>query len=160
MKLIVKLTADELMNVVDSAKEEADKHGFLYNLFAEEQTGEVLKVVDAALDAAGIEIIEEDDILDEDIDFDDDEIEWDDVPDEPIEKSYKDKYPGIASMVYVSHGKRVISKSNALDVMRSIIKSVDEFAPDASIDKKRALQKDMFTRFAQDFGFEGVDMSE
>ena len=157
MKLIVKLTADELMNVVDAVKEEADYQGFLYDGFADEQTEGLLKVLDTALDAAGIEIVEEDS-------FDnDDEDEWGDDFDEEEEveeSSYEDKYPGLASIVYELNGKRVISQSDAISIMRSIIKSVDEFCPDASIDQKKALQKEVFTKFSHDFGFEGVDMSE
>ena len=54
MELNVKLTADELMNVVDAAMDEAIDRGYCED---DETVDDILHIVDAALAAIGIEII-------------------------------------------------------------------------------------------------------
>ena len=72
MELNVKLTADELQNVIDAAMDEAIDRG--YDPDDEETVDDMLHIVDAALSAMGIEIIPADED-DEDEDEEDDPIE-------------------------------------------------------------------------------------
>lgn len=71
MKMNLKLTADELMNVVDAAMDEAIDRG--YDPYNEETVEDMLNIVDAALSAMDIEITEDADADTEDEDEDEDE---------------------------------------------------------------------------------------
>jgi hypothetical protein len=102
MKMNLKLTADELMNVVDAAMDEAIDRG--YDPDDEETVEDMLHIVDAALSAMGIEITEDVDVDAEDEDEDEDE-----------------DFDPIDEMVYVlDDGRGAISFADACYLMDSI----------------------------------------
>ena len=73
MKMKIELTANEYQDVVDAVVARGDDLG--YNVFDEEEhiTSELLLIVDAALEAMGIEVVPADEEEDDDIPFYDDE---------------------------------------------------------------------------------------
>lgn len=133
MKLNVKLTADELMNVVDAAMNEAMEQELYFDNFGNENVKEILAVVDAALTAMGIEIVEDDDGDDDDnwVAYDDDG-EWGDAEDsapwygdeDEYDEDEKEDNDPIADMLYVlDDGRTAIKEENAyslLDMIRAV----------------------------------------
>lgn len=73
MKMKLELTANEYQDVVDAVVTRGDDLG--YDVFDEEEhiTSELLQIVDAALEAMGIEVVPADEEEDDDIPFDDDD---------------------------------------------------------------------------------------
>ena len=152
MKMKIELTADELMNVVDAMMDEAIDRG--YDPVDDEETADdLLHIVDAALSAMGIEITEDEEDEDEDFDSDfdddfDDEDEEEDEEDDPIE-----------AMVFLSNGKRTISKDNA-DMLLGMVAELilaDDRIPD---NQKWEATQNCFLAFCAEHGLECVDMSE
>jgi hypothetical protein len=153
MKLNVKLTADELQNVLDAATNEALDNGLLYD-DNEDDMSCLFAAVDAALTAMGIEI-SEDVEDDEDIDWDEDEDE-DDWGDEFGEEEEEEEDDPIADMVYELNGKAVISKENAtmlLEMITDVVLNDDRIPAHLKGD---AVQN-IFLNFCKDKGIWGVD---
>ena len=132
MKMNLKLTADELMNVVDAAMDEAIDRGYCED---DETVEDMLHIVDAALSAMGIEITEDADTEDEDDDEDED-------------------YDPIDEMVYVlDDGRGAISFADAcylMDSIREVLQMQGRDAADAP---------EIFMSICREHGIEVVDNS-
>lgn len=151
MKLNVKLTADELQNVLDAAANEALDNGLLYD-DNEDDMSCLFAAVDAALTAIGIEVSEDIEAEDEDEDWNDEE--WDEDEDEDDEE--EEEVDPIEEMVYVLEGKRVVSKENALmllGMMADVVKKDNRVPAEA----KGEFTQLMFLKFCADKGIYGVD---
>lgn len=133
MKMNLKLTADELMNVVDATMDEAIDRGF--DDEDEELVEDMLHIVDAALSAMGIEITEDTNSEDEDKDEDEDS--------DPIDE-----------MTYVlDDGRVAISFADACYLMDSI----REVLQKNGIDTADATE--IFMNICREHGIEVVDDS-
>lgn len=133
MELNVKLTADELMNVVDAAVEAARERDYMID--EEELIKDMTYIIDAALSAMGIEIVP----------ADEDEEDEDEEEIDPIEE-----------MVYVLEGKRVISKDNArmlLCMMTDVVKHDNRIPAEV----KSEFAQLLFIKFCADKDIWGVD---
>ena len=154
MKLNVKLTADELQNVLDAAANEALDNGLLYDDDNDDMAC-LFAAVDAALAAIGIEVsedteAEEEEEEEEEEDYD----EWDEDEDEEDED--EEEVDPIEEMIYVLEGKRVISKDNAhmlLNMMADVVKHDNRIPAEA----KGEFAQLMFIKFCADKGIWGVD---
>lgn len=150
MKINVKLTADELMNVVDAAMDEAIDRG--YDPDDEEVVEDMLNIVDAALAAMGIEVIED---VDEDEDEDEDYDEWDEDEDEDEEEVPATKSP-VGELLVEVNGKMFLRESDAqvlLDFMRKTVYEKFNFLP---VEKREVVLCKMWCKFGEDFGIYGV----
>lgn len=149
MELNVKLTADELMNVVDAAMDEAMDRGYDV-LDVDELTDDMLHIVDAALSAMGIEVTEDTDTeevdafgvpADYDSDFDEEEEEDEDF--DPIDE-----------MAYVlDDGRGAISFADACYLMDSIREVLQKNGMDTSD------APEIFMNICREHGIEVVDNS-
>ena len=138
MELNVKLTADELMNVVDAAMDEAINRGYDAD---DETVDDMLHIVDAALSAMGIEIVP----ADEDEDEDDVDEEEDNDP--------------IADMLYVlDDGRTAISFEDACFLM-DVLKAVGRDRGLSDEEATKAAQK-IFCQISKDYGIDGVEEPE
>ena len=161
MKLNVKLTADELMDVVDAAVNEAIDRGY-DGIKVDELTEDMTHIVDAALAAMGIEIVEDDDDYeddDEDWDEDEDEDEDEDKEDDGEEEDEEEDDP-IASMIYMIGDTVVIAKSDADTIMEIMQNTINLRASHLSKQKKIELRNQMFIALCKDYGIEGIDEDE
>jgi len=133
MELNVKLTADELKDVVDAAMDEAINRGYDAD---DETVDDMLHIVDAALSAMGIEIVPADEDEDEEEDYD------------PIEE-----------MLYVlDDGRTAIGFKDACFLM-DVLKAVgrDRGLPEEEANK--AAQK-IFLQISEDYGIDVVEKEE
>ena len=134
MELNVKLTADELMNVVDAAMDEAIDRGYDAD---EETVDDMLHIVDAALSAMGIEIVPADE--------DDEDEEEDNDP--------------IADMLYVlDDGRTAISFEDACFLMDMIKETGMERG--LSEDEATEAAKAIFMQIGKDYGIDVVEEDE
>lgn len=136
MKIDVRLTADELMDVVDAAMDEAIDRG--YDPDDEEVVEDMLNIVDAALSAMGIEVIE-------DADEDDEDEEEDNDP--------------IADMLYdLDDGRTAISFEDACFLMDMI----KETGIDRGLSEDEATEaaKHIFIQIGKDYGIDVVEEEE
>ena len=136
MELNVKLTADELMNVVDAAMDEAIDRGYDAD---DETVDDMLHIVDAALSAMGIEIVPADE------DDEDDEDEEDNDP--------------IADMLYVlDDGRTAISFDDACFLMDMI----HETGMDRGLSDEEATEaaQHIFIQIGKDYGIDVVEEEE
>lgn len=135
MELNVKLTADELQNVIDAAMDEAIDRG--YDPDDEEIVDDMLHIVDAALSAMGIEIVPADEAEDEDEDEDED--------DDPIYE-----------MLYVlDDGRTAIGEQDAyllMDVIQEVCIE-NGLSEEESIDAT----KEIFKGIAKEYGIDVVE---
>lgn len=137
MELNVKLTADELMNVVDAAMDEAIDRGYCED---DETVDDMLHIVDAALSAMGIEIVP----ADED-DEDDEDEEEDNDP--------------IADMLYdLDDGRTAISFEDACYLM-DMIKETGMERGLSDEEATEAAQK-IFIQIGKDYGIDVVEEEE
>ena len=151
MKMSVKLTADELANVVDSVVDTAIDNGFDCIVEDDEEFNAIFAIVDAALEAMGISIEE-----DEDEEFyNEDEDEEEEEEDDPAVR-----FPGIAEMVYEKDGRGAISEEDAHEVLDSMKAMIAESCPELNPIEKFELLTKMWLQFGEDFGIEVVDMGE
>ena len=135
MELNVKLTADELMNVVDAAMDEAIDRGYAPD---EETVDDMLHIVDAALTAMGIEIVPADEDDDEDEDEDDDPI---------------------YDMLYVlDDGRTAIDFDDAC----FLLDMIKEVGIERGLSEEDAIEatKEIFLLIAEDYGIEVVVEAE
>lgn len=142
MKMNVKLTADELMNVIDAACNEAIDRG--YDVCDDEEVEDILAIVDAAMSAIGIDISEEEEEEDFDFDFDEDD---------------DDEEDSIEDMVFIHNGKRTISKANA-DMLLNMVAELIMNEDDIPFNKKWEVTQDCFLAFCRDHEIECVEMNE
>lgn len=134
MELNVKLTADELMNVVDAAMDEAIDRGYDAD---EETVDDMLHIVDAALSAMGIEIVPADE--------DDEDEEEDNDP--------------IADMLYVlDDGRTAISFEDACFLMDMIKETGMERG--LSEDEATEAAQHIFIQIGKDYGIDVVEEDE
>jgi len=131
MELNVKLTADELQDVVDAAMDEAIDRGFAPD---DETVDDMLHIVDAALSAMGIEIVPADE---------DDEDE--DEEDDPIE----------AMLYALDDGRTAISFEDACFLLDMIQEVGEERG--LSEDEATEAAKCIFLQIAEDYGIEAVE---
>ena len=134
MELNVKLTADELMNVVDAAMDEAIDRGYCED---DETVDDMLHIVDAALSAMGIEIVPADE--------DDEDEEEDNDP--------------IADMLYVlDDGRTAISFEDACFLMDMI----KETGMDRGLSEDEAAEaaQHIFLQIGKDYGIDVVEEDE
>lgn len=139
MKMNLKLTADELMDVVDAAVGEAMNRGY-DGLDADELTDDMLHIVDATLSAMGIGITEDTDTEDEDED--------------------EDKEEGATlAHIYIKNGKRCISAEDARTLVAYITEKVlaDD---DIAEEDKYTFIMDTFTSLGEHFHIDFVDCEE
>ena len=151
MELNVKLTADELMNVVDAAMDEAIDRGYAPD---DETVDDMLHIVDAALSAMGIEVTEDADTeevdafgvpVDYDSDFDEDEDEDEEEDNDPI-----------ADMLYVlDDGRTAISFEDACFLMDMI----HETGMDRGLSDEEATKaaQHIFIQIGKDYGIDVVE---
>lgn len=147
MKLNVKLTADELMDVVETTMDEAIIRGYCDD---DETVDDMLHIVDAALSAMGIEVIEDVD-EDEDEDYD----EWDEDEDEDEEEVPTTKSP-VSELLVEVDGKMFLRESDAqvlLDFMRKMVYEKFNFLP---VEKREVVLCKIWCKFGEDFGIYGV----
>lgn len=132
MELNVKLTADELQNVIDAAMDEAIDRG--YDPDDEETVDDMLHIVDAALSAMGIEIVPADE---------DDEDE--DEEDDPIE----------AMLYALDDGRTAISFEDACFLMDMI----QEVGMERGLSEEDATEaaKCIFMQIGKDYGIDVVE---
>jgi hypothetical protein len=134
MELNVKLTADELMNVVDAAMDEAIDRGYDAD---DETVDDMLHIVDAALSAMGIEIVPADE--------DDEDEEEDNDP--------------IADMLYVlDDGRTAISFEDACFLMDMIKETGMERG--LSEDEATEAAQHIFIQIGKDYGIDVVEEDE
>ena len=155
MKMSVKLTADELANVVDSVVDTAIDNGFDCIVEDDEEFNAIFAIVDAALEAMGISIEEDEDEDEESYDEDEDEDEDEEEEDDPAVR-----FPGIAEMVYEKDGRGAISEEDAHNVLDSMKAMIAESCPELNPMEKFELLTKMWLQFGEDFGIEVVDMGE
>ena len=134
MELNVKLTADELMNVVDAVMDEAIDRGYCED---DETVDDMLHIVDAALSAMGIEIVPADE--------DDEDEEEDNDP--------------IADMLYIlDDGRTAISFEDACFLM-DMIKEVGMERGLSENEATEAAQK-IFVQIGEDYGIDVVEQDK
>jgi hypothetical protein len=163
MKIKVALTADELQDVIDSAVNEAMDRGY-DGLEVNELTDDMCHIVDAALTAMGIEVIENEED-DDDWDAYDDDGEWENAEDnapwygDEDDEEEEEEIDPIEEMVYESDGKRVISKADADELLHIFVGIIiaDNSIPN---DKKWDTATKLFIGFCEERGIEGVDMGD
>ena len=134
MELNVKLTADELMNVVDAAMDEAIDRGYCED---DETVDDMLHIVDAALSAMGIEIV---------------------PADEDDESEEEDNDP-IGDMLYVlDDGRTAISFQDACFLM-DMIKETGLERGMSDEEATKAAQT-IFMQIGKDYGIDVVEEDE
>lgn len=134
MKMNLKLTADELMDVVDAAMDEAIDRGYYED---DETVDDTLHIVDAALSAMGIEVVPADE--------DDEDEEEDNDP--------------IADMLYaLDDGRTAISFEDACFLMDMI----KETGIERGLSEDEAIEaaKTVFMQIGEDYGIEVVEEEE
>ena len=138
MKMKIELTADEMQNVIDAICDEAIDRGY-DPVEDEEQFHDLIAIVDAALDAMGIEYDAA--YVDEDEDEDEDE--------EDME-----------SIIYDCDGHRGISADDARLLMRCVTRVMQKqfgYLPDEVVE---ILIKNETLRSAEEWGIEVVDTGD
>lgn len=151
MKLNVKLTADELMDVLEAAEIEAFNRSWPVEWNGEpdnEVCADIFAIMDAGLSAIGIEIEEEIEVEDEDEleDWDEDEESEDEEPEpDPIE-----------DMIFVQDGKRCISSDNARLLFTNMLAVVKDMCEDMSSEAQFDLAKHLLIEFSKERRIEWV----
>ena len=165
MKMNLKLTADELMNVVDAAMDEAMEQELYFDNFGNDNAEEILNVIDAALSAMGIEVSEE---VDEEEEDEEEEEEWTPCDDcyhpyacdkcDYAEDEEEDDDP-IANMLYVlDDGRTAISFKDACFLMDMI----KETGIERGLSEDEAIEaaKTIFMKIGKDYGIDEVTEEE
>lgn len=155
MKLNVKLTADELMDVVDAAVDAARERDYM--ILEEELIEDMTYIVDAALSAMGIEIVpaDEDDADEEEEEVDDFGVptdywsEFDEEEPEPV-------HDPIAKMLFTYDGKVTISQKDAMEIVRQMTEMIEEQGKGLTGEQKTKWLRDALTALAEDYGIEYV----
>lgn len=131
MELNVKLTADELQDVVDAAMDEAIDRGYDTD---DETVDDMLHIVDAALSAMGIEIVPADEDEDED------------EEDDPIE----------AMCCTLDDGRTVINFDDAC----FLLDMIKEVGIERGLSEEDAIvaTREIFLQIAEDYGIEAVEV--
>jgi len=148
MKMKIALTADELQNVIDAVMDEAIDRDYYCDY--DEIADDMLHIVDAALSAMGIEIIEDD--------FDEED-DWYDEEEEEEEDDDEEDLNPIEELVFVKNGKRTITKAVA-DMLLSMVAEVIIADDRVPADRKWEVTQGVFLAFAEDHGIECVDDGE
>ena len=130
MRITVKMTDDELMDVIGAITDEA----VAQDVYDDDNMEQILKVVNAALSAMGIEIEEDKPELEDD---DEEEIE---------------------SIIYDCDGKRGISAADARLLMRCVAKTMHEQYPILSDEALEVMGMIECMRIAEVYGIEVVDI--
>ena len=148
MKMNLKLTADELMNVVDAAMDEAINRGYDSD---EETVDDMLHIVDAALSAMGIEITE---------DADSEEVDTFGVPTDYDsdfdEEEEEEPFNPITELLVEQDGKLYLKESDAkilLNTLRELVYSKTEGLPEIIREK---ILCDVWCKIGEENRIEGV----
>ena len=151
MKLNVKLTANELMNVVDAAMDEAIEQELYFDNFGNENVKEILTIIDAALAAMGIEIIPDEEPDDEpEVEEEEEEFEF--------EEEEEDGETEMESLIYDVDGQRGIAQYNALLLVQCVTKTMKEKFSGLPDDILQVFIESETLRIAKAYGIEVVDM--
>lgn len=133
MRITVKMTADELWDVINAITDEAvEQDIYVDPLYGNDNMEQILKVVDAALSAMNIEIEE----------------------DEP-----EDDEEEIESIIYDCDGKRGISADDARLLIACVTKTFKEKCPVVSDEVLEILVTVECLRIAEAYGIEVVDIT-
>ena len=160
MKMNLKLTADELMNVVDATMDEAMEQGLYFDNFGNENVKEILTIVDAALSALSVEVVPADE--------DEEDEEWTHCDDcyhpnacdmcdyaEDDEDEEEETDP-IESMIFDYNGKRTITSTMGKLLLDTCYAVVDARNPSMPFNTKVSKAKAMLMEIAKDYGIEWV----
>ena len=142
MKLNVKLTADELLNVLEATEIEACNRGWPVEWDGEPDNdvcADIFAIMDAGLSAMGIEIEEEIEAEDED----EDELEDLDEDEEPESDPIED-------MIFVRDGKRCISPDNARLLFTNMLSIVAEMYEEMPQEAQIDLAKHLLIEFSKE----------
>lgn len=154
MKLNVKLTADELMDVLEAAETEAFNRSWPVEWNGEPDNdvcADIFAIMDAGLSTIGIEIEEEIEAEDE---MDEDELEdWDEDEESEDEESEPDP---IEDMIFVQDGKRCISSDNARLLFTNMLAVVEDMYEDMSSEARFELAKHLLIEFSKERRIEWV----
>lgn len=155
MKLNVKLTADELMDVVDAAVDAARERDYM--ILEEELIEDMTYIVDAALSAMGIEIVPADE---DDADEEEEEVDDFGVPTDYWSKfDEKEDNDPIADMLYDrDDGRTVISFDDACFLMDMIKETGIERG--LSEDEAIKATQTIFFKICEDYGIDAVEEEE
>lgn len=131
MRITVKMTADELWDVINAITDEAvEQDIYVDPLYGNDNMEQILKVVDAALSAMGIEVEE-------------------DKPEDDEEE--------IESIIYDCDGKRGISAADARLLMQCVAKTMRKQHPILSDEALEVMGMIECLRIAEVYGIEVVD---
>ena len=131
MRITVKMTADELWDVINAITDEAvEQDIYVDPLYGNDNMEQILKVVDAALSAMGIEVEE-------------------DKPEDDEEE--------IESIIYDCDGKRGISAADARLLMQCVAKTMRKQYPILSDEALEVMGMIECLRIAEVYGIEVVD---
>lgn len=154
MKTKIALDANEMQDVIDAVMNTADAYD--YDIDDDDLMSELMDIVDAALDAIGVELVpdEEDEDADADYDYDDDyeeEEEEDDDEDDPID-----------SLIYpTDDGHWAINHKDALLMLQICFerahKVLSDVLPDETISE---IAQRVFTQIMEDWGADRVDVTD
>lgn len=169
MKITVKLTADELLDVLEAVEKEAYELGMevLDEDFnpVNETCSELFDLLDTALTTMGVEIEEdvEGDVYEweEDEDEDDWDDEWDE--DEEDEEDEDEDEDPIKRMIYRNeNGSTVIRESDAKHLLHLIYDSIGAVEKERGVvyshDEKVKATQNIMMIIAKVYGIWGVDM--
>ena len=165
MKIDVKLTADELMDVVDAIMDEAIDRG--YDPVDDEETlDDLLNIVDAAMTAMGIEIVEDTDAEDtaeeeyRNAFADSEEVDAFGVPVDYESDFDEEEVPAtkspVSELLVEVDGKMFLRETDArvlLDFMRKTVYEKFNFLP---MKERETVLVKMWCKFSEDFGIYGV----
>lgn len=175
MKITVKLTADELLDVLEAVEQEAYELGMevLDEDFnpVNETCSELFDLLDTALTTMGVEIEEdvEGDVYEwEEDDEDEDDDEWDEYEEEEDEDEDEDEdeeEDPIKRMIYRNEdGSPVIRESDARRLLRLICNSIEAVEKERgkiySYDEKVEAVQNIMMHIAKVYGIWGVDMGK
>ena len=149
MKLNVKLTANELQDVVDAVADEAVDRG--WDFTDDELFEDAMAMVDAALAAMGIEIVEEDD------DYEDDDEDWDEDEDEDEEEEDEDDEESEPEGIHIPwhEAERLMNFAVAICCFCSGKKPGE--VDGAFITEVNRFAREMFSKFCHSEGITHVD---
>ncbi len=173
MKITVKLTADELLDVLEAVEKEAYELGMevLDENFnpVNETCSELFDLLDTALTTMGVEIEEdvEGDVYEwEEDDEDEDEDEWDEYEeDEDEDEDENEEEDPIKRMIYRNeNGSTVIRESDAKYLLHLICNSIEAVEKERgmvySYDEKVEAVQNIMMHIAKVYGIWGVDMGK
>lgn len=166
MNMKINLTADEMTEVLDAIEDAAIRQGWDEDDFDAEEVGydllaDLVEIVNAALAAMGIEVVEEeDDDFDEDEDEDDLDLDedWDDDEyEDEDEEEDDDEYPNPLGLNIINfHGKRSLSYEDGIDLLSTIARQVEEVIPDETAKRKWEVTVGTFYEICEEAGIYGV----